>query len=87
MSRICPAYLETSFPTLILELGAPKWMKLGHKGHLNTSNKFSMSFFPNPKISLLILNELEEPRFWEKREKPTKSKELEIWIHFKIGGR
>jgi hypothetical protein len=25
-------------------------MKLGHKGHLNTSNKFPMRFFPNPKI-------------------------------------
>jgi hypothetical protein len=42
---------------------APKWMKLGHRGHLNTSNIFSMKFFPNPKISLLILDELEEPRF------------------------
>jgi hypothetical protein len=62
-------------------------MKLGHKGHLNISNKFPMRFFSNPKISLLILNELEEPRFWEKREKFTKSKGLETWIHFKIGGR
>jgi hypothetical protein len=42
---------------------APKWMKLGYKGHLNTSNKFPMRFFPNPKISLPILNELEEPMF------------------------
>jgi hypothetical protein len=25
-------------------------MKLGHKGHLNTSNKFLMRFFSNPKI-------------------------------------
>jgi hypothetical protein len=62
-------------------------MKLGHKGHLNTSNKFLMMFFPNPKIYLPILNELEEPRFWEKWEKSTKSKGLETWIHFKIGGR
>jgi hypothetical protein len=62
-------------------------MKLGHKGHLNTSNKFPMSFFPNPKIFLPILNELEEPRFWEKQEKFTKLKGLEAWIHFKIGGR
>jgi hypothetical protein len=61
-------------------------MKLGHKGHLNTSNKFSMRFFPNPKISLPILNELEEPRFWKKWEKSIKSKRLETWIHFKIGG-
>jgi hypothetical protein len=62
-------------------------MKLGHKGHLNTNNKFPMRFFPNPKISLLILNELEEPGFWEKREKSTKLKGLGTWIHSKIGGR
>jgi hypothetical protein len=62
-------------------------MKLGHKGHLDTSNKFSMRFFPNPKIFFLILDELEEPRLWEKREKSTKSKGLESRIHFKIRGR
>jgi hypothetical protein len=62
-------------------------MKLGHNGHLNTSKKFLMRVFPNPKISLLILNKHEEPRFWEKREKSTKSKGLETWVHFKIGGR
>jgi hypothetical protein len=52
-------------------------MKLGHKGHLNTSNKFLMRFFPNPKIFFPILDELEEPRFWEKWEKSTKLKGLE----------
>jgi hypothetical protein len=62
-------------------------MKLGHKGHLNTSNKFPIMFFSNPKIFFTILDELEEPRFWEKREKSTKSKGLEPWIDFKIGGR
>jgi hypothetical protein len=62
-------------------------MKLGHKDHLNTSNKFSMRFFSNPKIFFLILDELEEPRFYEKWEKSTKSNGLEPWIHFKIGGR
>jgi hypothetical protein len=62
-------------------------MKLGHKGHLNTSNKFPMRFFPNPKIFFPILDELEEPMLWEKREKSTKSMRLEPWIHFKIGGR
>jgi hypothetical protein len=46
-----------------------------------------MRFFLNPKISLPILNELEEPRFWEKREKSIKLKGLETWIDFKIGGR
>jgi hypothetical protein len=52
-------------------------MKLRHKGHLNTSNIFPMRFFLNSKISLLILYELEEPRFWEKWEKSTKLKGLE----------
>jgi hypothetical protein len=70
-----------------LSYGASKWMKLGHNGHLNTSNKFPMRVFQNLKISLPILNELKEPRFWEKREKSTKSKGIEPWIHFKIGGR
>jgi hypothetical protein len=51
-------------------------MKLGHNGHLNTRNKFSKRLFPNPKIPLSILDELDEPRFWEKREKSTKSKGL-----------
>jgi hypothetical protein len=48
-------------------------MKLGHKGHINTRNKFSKRFFPNPNISLLILDELKKPRFLEKREKSAKS--------------
>jgi hypothetical protein len=101
LDRICPASADISGnwagyvrPTQkflsklwFLSYGAPKWMKLGHNGHLNTSNIFPMSFFPNSKISLLILDELEEPRFWEKHEKFTKSKGLEPWIHFKIRGR
>jgi hypothetical protein len=62
-------------------------MKLEYNGHINTSNKFSMRFFPNPKIFFLILDELEETRFWEKWEKSIKSKGLEPWIHFKIRGR
>jgi hypothetical protein len=70
-----------------LSYGAPKWMKLECKSHLNTSNKFPMRFFPNSKIFFPILDELEQPRFWENREKSTKSKGLEPWIHFKIGGR
>jgi hypothetical protein len=41
-------------------------MKLGHKGHLNTRNKFPKEvFFPSPKISLSILDELEELGFGE----------------------
>jgi hypothetical protein len=62
-------------------------MKHEHKGHLNTSNMFPMRFFPNPNISLPVLNELKESRFWEKQEKSTKLKRLETWIHFEIGGR
>jgi hypothetical protein len=61
-------------------------MKLGHKGHLNTRNKFSKRFFSNPKISLSILDELEKPKFWRNREKSAKSKGVEPWIHFKVGG-
>jgi hypothetical protein len=70
-----------------LRYEAPKWTKLGHKGHLNTRNMFSKRFFPNPNISLSILDELEEFRFWGKQEKSTKSKGLQPWIHYKIGGR
>jgi hypothetical protein len=62
-------------------------MKLGHKGHINTMNKFSKRFFPNPKIPLPILYELEESRFWGKWKKSTKLKGLESWIHCKVGGR
>jgi hypothetical protein len=62
-------------------------MKFGHKGHLNTSKKFPKKFFPNPKISLPILDELEETRSWGKWEKSTKSMGLESWIYSKIIGR
>jgi hypothetical protein len=34
-------------------------------------------FFPNPKIFLPILDELEKPRFWGIQEKSAKSKGLE----------
>jgi hypothetical protein len=51
-----------------LSYRAPKWIKLGHKGHLSTSNKFPMRFFLNSKIFFPILDELKEPRFWEKPE-------------------
>jgi hypothetical protein len=59
-------------------------MKLGHKGNLNTMNKFPKRVFPNPKIFLLILDELKKLRFWVKREKSAKLKGLEPWIHSKI---
>jgi hypothetical protein len=62
-------------------------MKHGHKGHLNTKNKFPKRFLPNLKIFLPILDELEKSRFREKQEKSTKSMGLEPWIHSKVGGR
>jgi hypothetical protein len=40
-------------------------MKIGHKGHLNTRNKFPKRFLTNPKISLPILDELEKLGFRE----------------------
>jgi hypothetical protein len=59
-------------------------MKHGHKGHLNTMNKFSKRVLLNPKISLLILDELEEPRFWGKREKSAKSKDYSHWFILRL---
>jgi hypothetical protein len=45
---------------------APNRMKLEHKGHLNTRNKFSKDvFFLNPNISLLILDKLKELGYGE----------------------
>jgi hypothetical protein len=70
-----------------LSYETPNWKKLGHKCYLNTKNKFPMGFFPNAKITLLIWDELKEPRFWGKREKSTKLKGLERWIHSKVVGR
>jgi hypothetical protein len=52
-------------------------MKLGHNDHLNTRNKFQKRLFSNPKISLPVLDELKETRFWRKRGRSTKSKGLE----------
>jgi hypothetical protein len=38
-------------------------MKLGHKGHLNTRNKFPKEVFPNPIISVPMLDELKNLGF------------------------
>jgi hypothetical protein len=62
-------------------------MKPRNNGHPDTRNKLPEMFFPNPKISLLILDKLEEARFWGKQEKSAKSNGLELWIHSTIGGR
>jgi hypothetical protein len=45
-------------------------MKLGHKGHLNTRNKFPKRVFPNPKISILILDEIKNLGFGGLRRNP-----------------
>jgi hypothetical protein len=61
-----------------LRYETPNWMKLGHKGHLNTRNKVPQKgFFPNPMIFLLILDELKKPRFYRNEKKSVKSKGLE----------
>jgi hypothetical protein len=59
-----------------LSYEAQNGIKIGQKGHLKTRNKFPKKFFLNPKISLSILDELKEPRFWRKQEKSAKSKGL-----------
>jgi hypothetical protein len=46
-------------------------MKLGYKGHLNTRNQLSKEvFFPNPTISLPILDELKNLDFGGTRRNP-----------------
>jgi hypothetical protein len=45
-------------------------MKLRHRGHINTRNKFPKWFFPNPNISLPVLDELKKLGFGEIRRKP-----------------
>jgi hypothetical protein len=39
-----------------LSYETPNWMKPGHTGHLKTWNTFTKEFFPNPNISLSILD-------------------------------
>jgi hypothetical protein len=45
-------------------------MTFGHKGHLNTRNKLPKVVFSNPKISLLILDELKNLGFGGMRRNP-----------------
>jgi hypothetical protein len=45
-------------------------MKLGHKGHLNTRNKFPKEVFPKSMISLPILDELKNLGFGGMRRNP-----------------
>jgi hypothetical protein len=48
---------------------------------------FSKRFFPNLKISLPILDEIENSSFWGNWKKSAKLKGLEPWIHSNDGGR
>jgi hypothetical protein len=57
------------------------------QGSPKHKEKVSKEFFLNLKISLSILDGLEESRFWREREKFAKSKGLEPWIHSKVRGR
>jgi hypothetical protein len=63
-----------SSETWSLSNKAPNWMKLGYKGHLNTRNKFPKEVFPNPKISLLILDELKNLGFVRMKRNPLNQK-------------
>jgi hypothetical protein len=45
-------------------------MKLGHKGYLNTRNKFQKEIFLNPTISLPILDEFKNLGFGGTRRNP-----------------
>jgi hypothetical protein len=75
------------FPSLILELyRAPTQMKLGHKGHLSTRNKFPKEVFLKSNDFPSDFGWTQKPRFWGNEEKSMKSKGLESWIHSKVGG-
>jgi hypothetical protein len=62
-------------------------MKLGHKGHLNTRNKFSKEVFPKSNDFPSDFGGTKKLRFWGNEAKSMKSKGLELWIHSKVGGR
>jgi hypothetical protein len=85
---ICPVHLEIFFSTLILELRGTKLDEIWTQGSPQPKEKVPKEFFfSNSKISVPILDELEESRFWGNQKKFTKSKGLEPWIHSKAGGR
>jgi hypothetical protein len=76
-----------SFQTWFLSYGAPNQMKLGHKDHLNTRNKFLKEVFSKSNDFPSDFGWTQKLRFWGNDEKSMKSKGLEPWIHSKIGGR
>jgi hypothetical protein len=78
--------LPLSSQVWFLSYSAPNRMKLGHNGHLNTSSKFPIEVFPKTNDFPSDFGWTQKPRFWGNEEKSMKSKELEPWIHSKIGG-
>jgi hypothetical protein len=79
--------LPLSSQVWFLSYIAPNWMKIGHKGHLNTRNKFPKVIFSKSNDFPSDFGWTQKPRFWENEEKFMKSKGLEAWIHSKVGGR
>jgi hypothetical protein len=53
-----------------LSYSAPNQIKYRHKGHLNKRNKIPKEVFPNPMISLPILDELKNLGFGGTRRNP-----------------
>jgi hypothetical protein len=70
-----------------LSYSTPNRMRLGHKGHLNTWNKFLRVVFPKSNDFPSDFGWTQKARFWGNEEKSMKSKGLEPWIHIKVGGR
>jgi hypothetical protein len=63
-------------------------MKLGHKGYLDTRNKFPTEvFFSKSNDFPSDFGLTQKLRFWGNEEKFMKSNGLEPWIHSKVGGR
>jgi hypothetical protein len=57
-----------------LSCTAQNRMKLGHKSHLNTRNKFPKEVFPKSNDSLSDFRWTQKPRFWRNEDKFMKSK-------------
>ena len=76
-----------SSQTWFLSYTPPNRMKRIHKGHLNTRNKFPKEVFPKSNYFPSNFGWTQKPMFSGNEEKSMKSKELETWIHSKVGGR
>jgi hypothetical protein len=79
--------LSLSSQVWFLNYSAPTQMKLGHKGHLNTRNKFPNEVFPKSNDFPSDFGWTQNPRFWGNEDKSMKLKGLESWIHSKVRGR